>query len=111
MLDCKVKAYGRFDGALAIYPRFFPLGAFSALPSAPTTKQKLNFTFDLATYFLFLVRGLVSYQDEGKVPGWRVGRPRPSGLPDKRILRKMLQTPLKMSVFYSFIYLFIIENV
>ena len=45
---------------------FCALWGFCALPAAPTTEQKVNFTFDLATYFLFLVRGLVSYQDEGK---------------------------------------------
>lgn len=33
---------------------------------SPTSKQKVNFTFDSATYFLFSVRGLASYQDEGK---------------------------------------------
>lgn len=30
------------------------------------TKQKVNFTFDSTTYFLFSVRGLSRYQDEAK---------------------------------------------
>ena len=38
----------------------------SSTPPPPTTKQKVNFDLDLVTYFLFSVRGLVSYQDERK---------------------------------------------
>lgn len=58
---------------------------------ASTTEQKVNFTFDSRTYFLFLVRGLVSYQDEGKCQdGGSTVRRRNSGLPDTQITRKLL---------------------
>lgn len=46
--------------------RFPAENPLSVTPPPPTTKQKVNFDLDLVTYFLFLVRGLVSYQDEGK---------------------------------------------
>lgn len=53
-----------------------------ALCPTSTTKQKLNFTFDSVTYFLFLVRGLVSYQDEGKCQdGGSASEGPPWGLP------------------------------
>lgn len=56
----------RFDAVLAFNSPLLRTSSFIWHPPAPTSKQKVNFTFDLVTYFLFLVRGLASYQDAGK---------------------------------------------
>lgn len=88
MLVDKVKlmASVRFDGVLALYSWFFPHFERSPTsPPAPTTKQKVNFTFDLATYFLFLVRGLASYQDEGKCQDAGSADRRPTGCQVRRL--------------------------
>lgn len=53
--------------------------AVSDAPPPPTTKQKVNFDLDLVTYFLFSVRGLVSYQDEGKCQDGGSAARRPRG--------------------------------
>lgn len=73
----------QFDTVFAIYSRLwcnFYRSELSPRPSpASTTKQKVNFTFDLATYFLFLVRELASYQDEGKCQDGGSTARRPAG--------------------------------
>ena len=106
MLVDKVKLMASvlFDGVLALYSRFFPLLAFSASPQAPTTKQKVNFTFDLATYFLFLVRGLASYQDEGKCQDGGSADTGPAGCQVRRLPVKWeLKTKNQMDFIYIFI--------
>lgn len=82
----KLMASVRFDGVLALYSCFFPHFERSpTFPPAPTTKRKVNFTFDLATYFLFLVRGLASYQDEGKCQDGGSAVRRPTGCQIRRL--------------------------
>lgn len=46
--------------------RFFCTLDFLALLPDIDYRTESDFTDDFTTYFLFLVRGLVSYQDEGK---------------------------------------------
>lgn len=53
--------------------------AVSDTPPPPATKQKVNFDLDLVTYFLFSVRGLVSYQDEAKCQDGSSAARRPLG--------------------------------
>lgn len=73
----------QFDTVFALYSRLwcsFYGSEFSPhLSLASTTKQTVNFTFDLATYFLFLVRELASYQDEGKCQDGGSAARRPAG--------------------------------
>lgn len=53
----------------ALHPQYYffrPHSELSETLRAPTRHHKAILTFDLVTYFLFLVRGLGSDQDEGK---------------------------------------------
>ena len=104
MLVDKVKLMASvlFDGVLALYSRFFPLWGFSASPQAPTTKQKVNFTFDLATYFLFLVRGLASYQDEGKCQDGGSADTGPAGCQIRRLPVKWKLVSKRKLILFTF---------
>lgn len=73
----------QFDTVFALYSRlwcsFYGSELSPHLSLASTTKQTVNFTFDSATYFLFLVRELASYQDEGKCQDGGSAARRPAG--------------------------------
>lgn len=94
----------QFDTVFALYSRLwcsFYGSEFSPHFSlASTTKQTVNFTFDLATYFLFLVRELASYQDEGKCQDGGSAAAKASGLPGPYSIRKLFMPML--IIFHGF---------
>lgn len=90
----KLMASVEVGGVLCIYCSFLSRSCRFE-PSRPYPgfdyRTESEFYFDSRTYFLFLVRGLVSYQDEGKCQdGGSTVRRRNSGLPDTQITRKLL---------------------
>lgn len=70
------------------------------LSLASTTKQKVNFTFDLATYFLFLVRELASYQDGAKCQDG--GCAKACGLPGPHDIRELEDSVFVLFRFHVF---------